>query len=214
MAKNNKEPQDRLYELGNAPIGKLLFKYSLPAVIGTVVSAIYNIIDSIVIGHAIDDPNVVSGIAVTFPVMNLVTALGMLVGAGAAARVSIVMGQNDRRIAEIILGNCVQLSLIIGVAYATLFYIFMDPILKMFGASPNSLPYAREFMVWVLPGCVLQNLTFSFNNVNQHDRRCAELHSRAVVPVRIPLGHTRGRDSHRHLHDSHRHLGDEPLLQP
>ena len=75
MAKNNKEPQDRLYELGNAPIGKLLFKYSLPAVIGTVVSAIYNIIDSIVIGHAIDDPNVVSGIAVTFPVMNLVTAL-------------------------------------------------------------------------------------------------------------------------------------------
>lgn len=165
MAKNNKEPQDRLYELGNAPIGKLLFKYSLPAVVGTVVSAIYNIIDSIVIGHAIDDPNVVSGIAVTFPVMNLVTALGMLVGAGAAARVSIVMGQNDRRIAEIILGNCVQLSLIIGVAYATLFYIFMDPILKMFGASSNSLPYAREFMVWVLPGCVLQNLTFSFNNV-------------------------------------------------
>lgn len=83
---------DRLRELGTAPIWRILLKYSLPAVVGTVVSAIYNIIDSIVIGHAIDDPNVVSGIAVTFPVMNLVTALGMLIGAGAATRVSIVLG--------------------------------------------------------------------------------------------------------------------------
>lgn len=156
---------DRLRELSTAPVGRLLLKYSLPAVVGTVVSAVYNIIDSIVIGHAIDDPNVVSGIAVTFPVMNLVTALGMLIGAGAATRVSIVLGQNDKRVAEIILGNCVQLTLIIGLAYAGLFSIFIDPILRMFGASPHSLPYAREFMLWVLPGCVLQNLTFSYNNV-------------------------------------------------
>lgn len=156
---------DRLRELSTAPVGRLLLKYSLPAVVGTVVSAVYNIIDSIVIGHAIDDPNVVSGIAVTFPVMNLVTALGMLIGAGAATRVSIVLGQNDKRVAEIILGNCVQLTIIIGLAYVGLFSIFIDPILRMFGASPNSLPYAREFMLWVLPGCVLQNLTFSYNNV-------------------------------------------------
>lgn len=73
---------DRLQELGNAKVWRLLLKYSLPAVVGTVVMAVYNIIDSIVIGHAIDDPNVVSGIAVTFPVMNLATALGMLIGAG------------------------------------------------------------------------------------------------------------------------------------
>jgi len=156
---------DRLRELGTAPIWRILLKYSLPAVVGTVVSAIYNIIDSIVIGHAIDDPNVVSGIAVTFPVMNLVTALGMLIGAGAATRVSIVLGQDDKRMAETILGNCVQLTLIIGLIYGGIFSIFIDPILKMFGASPNSLPYAREFMLWVLPGCVLQNLTFSYNNV-------------------------------------------------
>ncbi len=156
---------ERLKELGTAPIGKILFKYSLPAVVGTVISAVYNIIDSIVIGHAIDDPNVVSGIAVTFPVMNLVTALGMLIGAGAAARVSIVLGEKDHKMAELILGNCVQLTLIIGFIYATVFSVFMDPILRMFGASPNSLPYAREFMLWVMPGCVLQNLTFSYNNV-------------------------------------------------
>lgn len=161
-ALNNTE---RLRELGTAPIAKILLKYSLPAVIGTVVSAIYNIIDSIVIGHAIDDPNVVSGIAVTFPVMNLVTALGMLIGAGAATRVSIVLGQDDKRQAETILGNCVQLTVIIGLLYVGIFSVFIDDILKMFGASSNSLPYAREFMLWVLPGCVLQNLTFSYNNV-------------------------------------------------
>lgn len=165
MAKEFVDPQERLLELGTAPVGKLLLKYSLPAVVGTVISAVYNIIDSIVIGHAIDDPNVVSGIAVTFPVMNIVTALGMLIGAGAATRVSIVMGQKDMRVAQIILGNCVQLTLIIGILYASAFAIFMDPVLRIFGASDNSLPYAREFMMWVLPGCVLMNLTFSYNNV-------------------------------------------------
>lgn len=165
MSTKTVDSQLRLKELGTAPVGRLLFKYSLPAVVGTVINALYNIIDSIVIGHAIDDPYVVSGIAVTFPVMNLITALGMLVGAGAATRVSIVMGQNDKRVAEIILGNCIQLTLGIGLAYVILFWIFMDPILMAFGASAKSLPYASEFMRWVLPGCVLTNVTFSYNNV-------------------------------------------------
>ena len=156
---------DRLQELGNAKVWRLLLKYSLPAVVGTVVMAVYNIIDSIVIGHAIDDPNVVSGIAVTFPVMNLATALGMLIGAGASTRISIVMGQDNKRMAEVILGNSVQLTVIIGITYMTLFALFLTPILKMFGASENSLPYAREFLMWVLPGMVLMNLTFSYNNV-------------------------------------------------
>lgn len=165
MAKAIQDNNGRLRELGTAPIGKLLLKYSLPAVVGTVVSAVYNIIDSIVIGHAIDDPYVVAGMAVTFPVMNLVTALGMLVGAGAATRVSIVMGQNDRRVAEIILGNCVQLTVIFGILYIIGFSFFLDPLLRAFGASSRSLPYAKEFLLWVLPGMVLMNLTFSYNNV-------------------------------------------------
>lgn len=158
-------PHQRLEELGIGKIWRLLLKYSLPAVIGTVVTAVYNIIDSIVIGHAIDDPNVVSGIAVTFPVMNLGTALGMLIGAGSATRISIVMGQDNKRLAEIILGNSVQLTILIGITYITLFAIFITPILKIFGASENSLPYAREFMLWILPGMVLMNLTFSYNNI-------------------------------------------------
>ncbi|MCM1291126.1 MAG: MATE family efflux transporter [Prevotella sp.] len=156
---------ERLKELATAPIPRMLLKYSLPAVIGTVVMSIYNIIDSVVIGHAIDDPNVVAGIAVTFPVMNLATALGMLIGAGAATRISIVLGQNDKPRAEMILGNSVLLSLIIGLTYITLFATFLTPILKVFGASANSLPYAREFLMWILPGMVLMNLTFSYNNV-------------------------------------------------
>lgn len=156
---------ERLRELGTASVPKLLFKYSLPAVVGTVVSAVYNIVDSMVIGHAIDDPNVVAGIAVTFPVMNLATALGMLIGAGAATRVSIVLGQKDHRRAELILGNSVLLTVIIGILYMTGFAIFLDKILMLFGASEHTLPYAHEFLMWVLPGMLLMNLTFSYNNV-------------------------------------------------
>lgn len=155
----------RLRELSTSPIAKILLKYSLPAVMGTVVMALYNIIDSIVIGHAIDDPNVVAGIAVTFPVQNLGTAFGMLIGAGAATRISIVLGQKDHHRAAMILGNSVQLTILIGVFYTTLFAIFLEPLLRLFGASDASLPYAKEFLMWVLPGMVLMNLTFSYNNV-------------------------------------------------
>ena len=165
MATNTIDPTGRLKELGTAPIWRILLKYSLPAVIGTVISAIYNIVDSIVIGHAINDPNVVSGIAVTFPVTTLTTAFGMLIGAGAATRVSIVLGQKDLHKAEMILGNCVQLTILIGIFYCVALSLFIDPILYAFGASENSLPYAREFMLWILPGLVLMNLTFSYNNV-------------------------------------------------
>lgn len=156
---------ERVRQLATEPVWRLLLKYSIPAVVGTVVMAVYHIIDSMVIGHAVDDPNVVAGIAVSFPVMNLATAMGMLIGAGAATRVSIVMGQNDMKMASVILGNSVQLTIIIGLSYISLFAIFMEPILNMFGASPATLPYAKEFLMWLLPGMVLINLTFSYNNV-------------------------------------------------
>lgn len=162
---NDTKKADRLKEMAQAPLGRLLWKYSLPAVIGTVVTALYNLIDSIVIGHAIGDPNVIAGIAVTFPVMTLSGALGMLIGAGAATRISIVLGQKDKKRAEQILGNSVMMTLIIGVLYMTTFFIFLDPILRTFGASDATLPYARQFMQWIIPGMVLINLTFSYNNV-------------------------------------------------
>ena len=96
--RNSIDNTQRIEELGNAPTSRLLLKYSLPAVVGTVANALYNIIDSMVVGHAIDDPAVVAGMAVTFPVMNIVSALGMLVGIGACTRISIVMGQRLQRI--------------------------------------------------------------------------------------------------------------------
>lgn len=156
---------DRLRELATAPVGRLLWKYSLPAVIGTVVTSVYNLIDSVVIGHAIADPDVIAGIAVTFPVMALSAAFGMLIGAGAATRISIVLGQKDKPRAELILGNSVMLTVLIGVFYTTGLYVFLDPVLRLFGASAASLPYAREFMQWMIPGMLLINLTFSYNNV-------------------------------------------------
>lgn len=165
MKTERSNESDRMREFGAAPLGKLLWRYSLPAVVGTVVMSLYHIIDSMVIGHAVDDPNVVSGIAITFPVMNISAALGMLVGTGATTRISIVMGQHDKQRAEKILGNSVVMTLIIGVIYMSLFAIFLDPILRAFGASDQSLPYAREFMLWVIPGMVLINLTFNLNNV-------------------------------------------------
>lgn len=166
MNNNHNISQDkRLTELSSAPIGRLLWKYSLPAVIGTVVTALYNLIDSIVIGHAIDDPNVIAGIAVTFPVMTLSGALGMLIGVGAATRISIVLGQKDKPRAEKILGNSVMLTIMIGITYMLCFYIWLDPILRTFGASDASIVYAREFMHWIIPGMVLINITFSYNNV-------------------------------------------------
>lgn len=162
---NRSIESDRMREFGMAPLGRLLWRYSVPAVVGTVVMALYHIIDSVVIGHAVDDPNVVSGIAITFPVMNISAALGMLVGTGATTRISIVMGQHDKERAEKILGNSLILTLVIGIIYMSLFAIFLDPILRAFGASDNSLPYAREFMMWVIPGLVLINLTFNLNNI-------------------------------------------------
>lgn len=167
MSPNNNDntQMERVRELGTAPVARILWKYSLPAVIGTVVTSIYHLIDSMVIGHAIDNPDVITGIAVTFPVMSLSAALGMLIGAGAATRISIVMGQKDLRRAETILGNSVVLTIIIGITYMSVFMLFLDPILRAFGASEASLPFAREFMQWIIPGMVLINLTFSYNNV-------------------------------------------------
>ncbi len=162
---SDNDSMQRVRELGTASVVRLLWKYSLPAVIGTVVTSIYHLIDSIVIGHAIANPNVITGIAVTFPVMNLSAAFGMLIGAGAATRISIVMGQKDIGRARLILGNSVVLTVIIGVLYMAGFLIFLDPILRAFGASDASIPFARTFMQWIIPGMVLINLTFSYNNV-------------------------------------------------
>ena len=154
----------RLTDLAKKPIGRLLWDYSLPAVVGMVVMSLYNVIDRIYIGRGVG-AEAISGLAITFPVMNLCAALGVLIGAGASARTSIMLGANDRRGAQLVLGNSLTLTLVIGVIYISAFAIFLEPILRAFGASDTTLPYAFDFMAWLLPGMMFTNLAFSFNNM-------------------------------------------------
>ena len=155
--------QDNLLELEQESIGKLLWKYSIPAVIGTLVIATYNIIDRIFIGQGVG-PEAIAGLAVTFPLMNISAALGMLIGVGAAARISIALGEKRKRLAETILGNSLVMILIIGILYTTLFLCNLEWILRLFGASDATLPYAYEYTLYYSPGFLIANLTYSFNN--------------------------------------------------
>ena len=130
------------------------------------VTSAYNIVDRIFIGHGVDEI-ALAGLTVTFPLMNLATALGVLIGVGAASRTSIHLGAKQPEIARRILGNAMVMTLVIGIAYITCFAIFLDDILLAFGASPNTLQYAHDYMVWLLPGLLLTNLTMSFNNIQR-----------------------------------------------
>ena len=155
---------ERLQELATMPVGRLLWKYSVPAVVGIMVMSIYNVIDRIFIGQGVG-PDAIAGLAITFPVMNVSAAFGVLIGVGAGSRMSIVLGQSNRRGAEEILGNSIVMTLIFGTFYIGIFALFMEPILRLFGASDTSLPYARDFMMWILPGLLFNNLCYSFNNL-------------------------------------------------
>lgn len=156
--------KDRLNELDKAPIGKLLFKYSLPSVVGMVVMSVYNIIDRMFIGQGVG-PDAIAGLAITFPVMNVSAAFGVLIGGGAGAHTSIVLGRGNRRTAEEILGNSLVMTLLLGTFYLTVLAVYIDDVLLLFGASKTSLPYARDFMLYMLPGLLINNLTFSFSNI-------------------------------------------------
>ena len=151
-------------KLETEPVGKLLWQYAVPAIVGTMVMSLYTIIDRIFIGQGVG-PDAISGLALTFPIMNLTAAVGMLVGAGASARISIVLGQKDPVRAEKILGNSLVLTLALAACYILFFIFFMDDILRQFGGSDKTIPYAREFLFYLLPGMALTNLCYSFNNM-------------------------------------------------
>lgn len=151
-------------ELGEVKVGKLLLQYALPAIIGTTASSLYNIIDRIFIGNGVG-ALAISGLALTFPIMNLAVAFGTLVGAGAAAVVSIRMGQKRHADANRTLGNAFILNLTIGFLFSLFGLIFLDDLLKLFGASPDTLPYAKDFMEVILAGNVITHLFFGLNNI-------------------------------------------------
>lgn len=155
---------DRLEELAHRPVGRLLWQYSVPAVVGMLVMALYNVVDRIFIGQWVG-PDAIAGLAVTFPIMNLATAIGVLVGVGSSSKVSIVLGRGDKPQAEMLLGNAMTLTLVNAGIYILIFSIFIDPMLRTFGASDATLPYGREYMLTLMPGLLLTNIAFGFNNI-------------------------------------------------
>lgn len=149
-------------ELGTERIGKLLKQYALPAIIAQTAASLYNMVDSIFIGQGVG-PLAISGLAVTFPLMNLSTAFGTLVGAGAATMLSVLLGQKNYSAANKVLGNVVSLNVIIGCLFMAISLIFIDPILYFFGASENTLPYAKEYITIILYGNIVTHLYFGLN---------------------------------------------------
>lgn len=161
MANKNVTEENKL---GTLSIERLLRTYSIPAIVGTMVSSLYNIIDRIYIGLGVGSM-AISGLALTFPFMNLLSAFSMLVGAGSASRISIRLGEGDKERAEKILGNAFTLTILISVIIITISMIYMNPILMLFGGSENTLKYARDFMTYIIPGTLLSALLFGFNNI-------------------------------------------------
>ena len=153
-------------ELGTRPIGTLLRQYAVPGIIAMTASSLYNMVDSIFIGHI---PNVgslsMAGLAVTFPLMNISTAFGTLVGVGAATMISVLLGQRNYKTAEKVLCNDISLNLITGIVFTFVMLVWMDPILRFFGASEATLPYARDYMTYIAIGNAVTHLYFGLNAI-------------------------------------------------
>jgi putative MATE family efflux protein len=148
--------------LGTENVWHLLMQYAIPSVIAMTAASLYNITDSIFIGHGVG-ALAISGLAITFPLMNISAALGSLVGVGASALMSLRLGQKDYGTANNILGNVLVLNLILGLSYTIIVLIFLDPILLFFGASPDTIPYARDFMFVITLGNVVTHMYFGLN---------------------------------------------------
>ena len=151
-------------ELGTEKVSKLLMQYSLPAIIAMTASSLYNMVDAIFIGQGVG-PLAISGLAVTFPFMNLATAFGTLVGVGASTIASMLLGQRNYTMARKVLGNVVVLNGIIGMLFTVISLIFIDPILYFFGASENTLPYAKQYMEIILLANVITHIYFGLNSL-------------------------------------------------
>lgn len=151
-------------ELGTKPVGRLLTQYALPAVVAMTASSLYNIIDRAFIGQMVG-PEAIAGLGITFPFMNLSAAFGAAVGIGASTCISVKLGQRDYKRAEYLLGNTVTLNLIVGFLFMAVCLVFLNPILRFFGASDMTLPYAREFMIIILLGNMITHMYFGMNAV-------------------------------------------------
>ena len=165
MSEKKVDVIDTTAELGEKKIPHLLWKYALPSVVTQIIATVYNLVDSIFLGHATNGALILAALAIVLPIMNIIHAFGSLVGAGAGARMSIVLGRKDFAWAENILGTSMFLTFFFGVLFLTAGYLFMDPILAMFGASELTIRLAHEYMVIVLPGMFLTTLSFNLSGL-------------------------------------------------
>ncbi len=170
---------DQTKELGQAPVGKLLWKYFVPAIIGVLANTLYNLVDRIYIGRGVG-ALALSGLTVTFPIMIIAMAFGMLVGMGSASLVSIRLGEGKRDEAEKILGHAFVLLVGISLALTALGLLLRDPVLSLFGAGPETLGYARDYITIILLGNVFQGIGFGLNNLIR-----AEGHARIAMVTMI-----------------------------
>lgn len=151
-------------DLGILPVNKLLGQYAVPAIIAMTASSLYNMVDSIFIGHGVG-AMAISGLALTFPFMNLSAAFGAMVGVGASTLISVKLGQKDYQSAQQIFGNVITLTIILGLLFSVVSLAFLDPILYFFGASAETLPYAREYMQIILAGNIITHSYLTLNSV-------------------------------------------------
>lgn len=150
--------------LGTEKIGKLLVKLSVPAIIGMLVNALYNVVDTIFIGRGVGTLGI-GGITIAFPVQLIIMSVGMLVGMGSASVISRSLGRGDRDRASKTAGNAFVISTIFGIAVMVLGLLFMQPILRLLGATDEILPYAREYLSVILFGAVFITFAMAANNI-------------------------------------------------
>ena len=156
--------QSQSLELEQKPIAQLILKYAIPSIIAAITIGLYNIVDRIFIGQGVG-PLAISGLTLTFPIINILAAFGMLIGQGAATQISIYLGKKDLEFANKINSNAVVLNTIVVliVSYSLLF--FLDPILVLFGGSEETIPYASEYLRIILPFQAISSLSWGYNNI-------------------------------------------------
>lgn len=158
-------------------------RYALPSIIAMVSSSLYNMIDSIFIGHGVG-PLAISGLALTMPLMNLAAAFGAMVGVGSAALTSIRLGQGNKLAAEHILGNVLLLNVTMGLMFTFLGLYFLDDLLYLFGASESTVGYARDFMRVILAGNIVTHIYFGLN----HQLRVSGYPRKSMMIMLISVG--------------------------
>lgn len=154
---------DKSKQLGEMKVLSLLMKFSIPAIVGMLVNALYNVVDRIYIGNALGSIGI-AGITIAFPIMLVMMAFNMLIGIGANSLVSIRLGQNRKEEAEGIFGNAVSLLILSSLILTIIGLVALEPLLKILGASEQILPYAREYLQIILLGGVFQSIGMGMNN--------------------------------------------------